>query len=97
MLEIKGREVKSFYFSLEQHPKTVFNIMAALHKLFRDAIEEEVIGVMPNFPKQGNIPEPDWKWCDVDIQDRVLNCLDDESAYFFGCNYLMPAILRNII
>lgn len=82
MLEIKGREIKNFYFILEQHPKTVFNIMAVLHKLFRDALEEEVIGVMPNFPKQGNIPEPDWHWCDVDIQDRVLNCLDDESAYF---------------
>jgi len=41
--EIKGRHLKSFYLQLEQAPKNIFNVMAALHNLFKDTVEEEVL------------------------------------------------------
>jgi integrase len=82
LLEIKGRNIRGFYMSLENHPKTIFNKMAVLHKLFKDAVDDEIIPQMPNFPKQGTIPEPDWQWCNEDIQDKVLDSLDENSRYF---------------
>ncbi len=97
MLDIKGRELKAFYLSLNYHAKTVYNIMAALHKIFKDAVYEEVIPVLPNFPKRGPIPEPDWQWAHEDVQNRILEYLepDDLYAIFFlvthGCR---PGELR---
>ncbi len=97
MLDIKGRELKAFYLSLNYHAKTVYNIMAALHKIFKDAVFEEVIPVMPNFPRQGRIPEPDWQWAHEDVQDHILEYLEDDDLYaiFFlmahGCR---PGELR---
>ncbi len=97
MLDIKGRELKAFYLSLNYHAKTVYNIRAALHKIFIDALFEEVIPAMPNFPKQGRIPEPDSEWAHEDVQDHILEYLehDDLYAIFFlmthGCR---PGELR---
>lgn len=95
--DIKGRELKAFYLSLDFHAKTVYNIMAALHKIFKDAVFEEVIPAMPNFPRQGRIPEPDWQWAHEDVQNSILEYLgeDDLYAIFFlmthGCR---PGELR---
>lgn len=97
MLDIRGRELKAFYLTLNYHAKTVYNIMAALHKIFTDAVYEEVIAVMPNFPKQGPIPEPDWQWAHEDVQDHILEYLEEDDLYaiFFlmthGCR---PGELR---
>jgi integrase len=97
ILDIKGRELKAFFLSLNYHAKTVYNIMAALHKIFKDAVYEEVIPAMPNFPKQGRIPEPDWNWAYEDVQDHILGQLEQDDLYaiFFlmshGCR---PGELR---
>ncbi|MDA8406490.1 MAG: site-specific integrase [Deltaproteobacteria bacterium] len=97
MLEIKGRELKSFYLGLDYHPKTLYNVMAALHKIFRDALYEEVIPSMPNFPKQGSIPEPEWKWATEDVQDVIMGQLEPDDFYavmFLCCHGIRTGELR---
>jgi integrase len=97
MLEIKGRQLKSFYLSLDQHPKTVLNIMAALKKIFTDALSEEVIPQLPNFPKIGRVPEPSWQWIDEELQDKILTELDPDSYYaifFLMCHGCRTGELR---
>lgn len=89
LLEIKGRRIAAFYNSLDGHPKTIFNKLSVLHKMFQDALYGEVIPAMPNFPRQGHIPEPDWQWIPEDIQDNVLKYLNDDDAfaiYFLMCH-----------
>jgi len=84
IMEIRGKHLKSFYLNLEQAPKTVFNIMAALHKLFMDAVDEEVIQSMPKFPmefKASNLPDPDWKWASEEQQDEVIAHLEPNDVY----------------
>lgn len=85
IMEIRGKHLKSFYLRLEQAPKTMFNVMAALHKLFRDAVDEEVIQSMPKFPlefRASNLPDPDWKWASEDQQDAVFEHLEPNDFYF---------------
>lgn len=82
--EIRGRHVKQFYLSLNYSPKSLWNIMAALHKLFRDAVDEEVISSLPKFPmefKASTLPEPQWKWASEELQEAVFEHLDP-AAYF---------------
>jgi integrase/recombinase XerD len=89
LLEIKGRRITAFYNSLEGHPKTLFNKMSVLHKMFQDALYGEVIPAMPNFPKQGHLPEPDTEWISEDIQDNILGYLKEDDAfaiYFMMCH-----------
>jgi integrase len=89
ILEIKGRQLKSFYLSLEKHPKTVLNIMSTLKKMFADALSEEVISQLPNFPKMGRVPEPSWQWVDEETQDKILESLETEdyyAIYFLMCH-----------
>jgi len=97
ILEIKGRQLKSFYLSLEQHPKTVLNIMATLKKMFTDALSEEVIAQLPNFPKVGRVPEPSWHWVDEETQDKILEALEPEdyyAIYFLMCHGCRTGELR---
>jgi integrase len=85
IMDIRGKHLKSFYLQLEQAPKTVFNIMAALHKLFKDAVDEEVIQSMPKFPMEfraSNLPDPDWKWASEEQQDAVLEHLEPNDLFF---------------
>jgi integrase len=59
--------------------------MASLHKLFRDAVDEEVIQSMPKFPmefKASNLPDPDWKWASEEQQDEVVAHLAPNDLYF---------------
>lgn len=89
LLEIKGRRITAFYNSLDGHPKTIFNKMSVLHKMFQDALYGEAIPSMPNFPRQGRLPEPHWQWMPEDIQEAVLEHLDNEDAfaiYFMMCH-----------
>ena len=81
ILEIRGRELKAFYLSLEHHPKTVKNIMAVLNKMFKDAVYEEVIPTMPNFPKQGRIPKPQKTFLTEEQQILVLEQMDPADQY----------------
>ena len=97
MLDIKGRELKAFFLSLDYHAKTVYNIMAALHKIFKDAVYEEVIQTMPNFPKQGRIPEPDWQWASVEVQRQIWEQLDPDdifAVFFLMAHGCRPGELR---
>jgi len=85
MLDIRGKHLKSFYLQLEQAPKTVFNIMGALHKLFKDAVDEEVIQAVPRFPMEfraSNLPDPDWKWASEELQESVLEHLEPNDLFF---------------
>ena len=89
--EIKGRDIKQFYLSLDgKAPKTTFNIMGALHKIFRDALDEEIIQQIPKFPpeiKASELPEPDWKWASEEVQETIFQHMDLEDLFFilFQC------------
>lgn len=85
MMEIRGKHLKSFYLSLEQGKKTVFNIMGALHKLFKDALEEEVIQASPRFPlefRASTLPDPEWQWASEEQQDAIFEHLDPDDLFF---------------
>jgi integrase len=85
MLEMRGRHLKSFYLQLTQSPKTIFNLMAALHKLLKDALDEEVIQYLPRFPMEfraSNLPDPEWKWASEEQQDEIFDHLEPGDFYF---------------
>lgn len=97
MLEIKGFHLKQFYLSLDVHPKTCSNIMGALHKIFVDALDEEIIPAIPNFPKIGRIPEPGNNWASEEEQDYIMGHLDPDEYYaifFLVCHGIRPGELR---
>ena len=85
MLDIKGRNISEFWLTLNKAPKTVFNIMAALHRLFADALRDEVIQKLPNFPpdlKHSDLPEPGWRWADEALQEQIFAHLAPDDLYF---------------
>ncbi len=85
MLDIRGKHITDFWLTLEKAPKTVFNIMAALHRLFNDALRDEIIQKVPNFPpelKQAELPEPNWRWASEEVQDEIFRHLDPADLYF---------------
>jgi len=83
ILDIRGRHLKTFYLGLGNlSQKTLYNIMAVLKKLFRDAHEEEVIQAVPNFPTVGSIPEPETVWADEEQQDAIFQHLDPNTFFF---------------
>ena len=84
LMEIRGRHLKQFYLSLNYKPKSLWNIMSALHKLFRDAFDEEAIQAIPKFPMEfraSTLPDPDWKWADEETQEKIFDHLTPD-AYF---------------
>ncbi|MGO9737217.1 MAG: tyrosine-type recombinase/integrase [Desulfomonilaceae bacterium] len=85
--DIKGLHITKFYYEIAPglKMKTRHNILGALHKLFTDAVKQEIIVTLPTFPPEfskSKIPEPDWRWADVETQDKLLKCLDDDAVYF---------------
>jgi integrase len=63
--------------------------MAGLHRLFKDAFDEEVIQRIPKFPmefKKSNLPDPKWQWADVEVQDAIFSYLEQNVFYF--CYFL---------
>jgi len=83
--EIRGKDIKRFCLSLNQAAKTVFNIMGILHRLFRDAFDEEIIQTVPKFPpdlKASSLPEPEWKWASEETQNVIFEHLDPEDLSF---------------
>ena len=86
MQEIRGHYLNKFYLRLELKPKSVWNCMAALHKLFKDALNEEIIQAMPKFPMEfrGNrLPQVEPPWAPEEIQDAIFRQIDDDRALFF--------------
>jgi len=81
MMEIRGRNLKYFYLGLDYAPKTLWNVMTALHKLFSDAFSEEVIPVMPKFPESVSVPEPSWRWADEEQQDLIFQHLKPDALF----------------
>jgi integrase len=85
MVDIKGRSINEFWLSLDKAPKTVFNCMGSLHRLFTDALRDEVIQHLPNFPpelKGSDLPEPNWRWASEEIQEQIFEHLAPEDLYF---------------
>jgi len=85
MLDIRGKHINDFWMSLDKAPKTIFNIMAVLHKIFVDARRDEVIQQIPNFPSElraSELPEPDWRWADEATQAQIFEHLAPEDLYF---------------
>ncbi|MBM4327958.1 MAG: site-specific integrase [Deltaproteobacteria bacterium] len=83
--DIRGKHIREFYLTLEKAPKTVYNNMMILHKVFASAYDDELIQSPPKFPKElkaSEIPEPDWKWANEEIQDLVLKELAPEDFFF---------------
>ncbi|MDD3471276.1 MAG: tyrosine-type recombinase/integrase, partial [Syntrophaceae bacterium] len=65
--------------------KTRHNILSCLYKMLRDAVAQEMLLAVPNFPadfSKSKIPDPDWRWIDQETQNLLLENLDDEIAYF---------------
>jgi len=81
LVDIRGRHLKRFYMSLDYAPKTLWNVMTALHKLFSDAFSEEIIPLIPKFPAPVSIPEPSWQWCDEEQQDLIFQHLKPEALF----------------
>ena len=83
--DVRGRNLKSFYLGIENlSAKTMANIMNVLKKIFRDAVDEEVIQVLPKFPKLGDPPEPETVWADEQQQDAIFQHLDSMARDFDG-------------
>jgi integrase len=85
ILDIKGRHISEFWLSLDKAPKTVFNIMAALHRLFNDAKRDETIQQVPAFPaelRQSELPEPNWRWASEEVQEQIFQHLEAEDLFF---------------
>lgn len=83
--EIRTKHLKAFYRELDKSPKTIFNIMGALHKVFADALDDGVIQAIPVFPvkfKLSELPEPEVRWATEEIQDEIFQQLDP-NEYFF--------------
>ncbi len=88
MLDIKGHRLMDFHQSLDKSLSTIKNIMVILKKLFRDAIDQEVIQVIPKFPKLGVVPEPSSPWLDIEGQDEIMQYLPDSNTHLF-VNFLV--------
>ncbi len=86
MLDIKGRDINEFWLSLDgKAPKTVFNYLAALHRLFADAVRDEIIQQLPNFPselKHSDLPQPNWQWASEETQEQIFEHLAPDDLYF---------------
>jgi integrase len=84
--EIRGQQLTKFHLRLKIAPKSIYNCMAALHKLFTDAWNEELIEQLPRFPvsfKTSSIPQTERKWAPEDLQDAIFDKIDDPEALFF--------------
>ena len=60
--------------------------MAALHKLFVDAWNEELIEQVPKFPiqfKGSRLPQIERQWADEPTQDAVFQLIDNDTALYF--------------
>lgn len=87
MHEIKGAHITKLYYEIApgRKMKTRHNMLACLHKIFNDAVKQEILARIPNFPPEftkSQIPDPDWKWADEETQNLLLSNLDDDIAYF---------------
>lgn len=79
---LRGKDISRFYLQLGgQAPKTRINIMGALHALFRQAWQDEVIPQMPRFPKLEKVPKRETPWVTEEQQNVILGFLDDRSRY----------------
>ena len=83
ILDIKGLHIRNFVDSIEGVSlKTRQNIIDCLQKLFRDAVEDEVLQVSPRFPKRDIGPEPAITWATEDIQDSIFEELQEDELFF---------------
>ncbi len=74
--DIGTKNVNDFYLSLQGSPKYIKNILDALEKIFRDALDWEDIRQLPKFPKI-EIDEPDTKTIELDLQDKIIQAIPD--------------------
>jgi len=85
ILDIRGKHINDFWLSLNKAPKTIFNYMSALHKLFTDAHRDEIIQQIPAFPmelRSSDLPEPDWCWASEETQEQIFQHLAPDDLYF---------------
>lgn len=80
--DIGTKRVHEFYLSLSGKPHYIKNIITALEKLLHDALDWEDIGQMPKFPKI-DVPEPDIRTIDLDLQDRIVGAIPDPMDQAF--------------
>jgi integrase len=83
ILDIKGLHIRNFVDSIEGVSlKTRQNIADCLQKLFRDAIDDEIIQRCPKFPKRDVGLEPTVKWATEEVQDAIFEQLDEDDLFF---------------
>lgn len=82
--DIRTLDVKAFYKTLPDNlsPKTHKNVLDALENLFNTLLQDEVIERKPIFPVI-TVPEPRTKWCNREVQDKLLNIIPDQHRFIF--------------
>jgi integrase len=75
--DISTKMVDDFRLSFSGSPKYLKNILDALEKMFRDALDWGDVKQMPKFPKIEQT-EPDRRIIDLDRQDEVINSIPDQ-------------------
>lgn len=82
--DIRTRTVSDFYHGLPEHlkPKTQKNIVDALSGFFNWLEQLEYIEKAPKFPKI-TVDEPDWKWLDLEVQEKVLSAIPEDDRPIF--------------
>lgn len=82
--DIRTIDIKEFYKQLPDRlsAKTQKNILDEMRNFFNRMIEDEVIEKKPIFPKV-SVPEPEIKWCNRELQDRIINGIPDKHRFIF--------------
>jgi integrase len=85
--EIRKGHLLDFKNHLPAHlsPKTVANILGALHQLFAEAFDRRDINLLPGFPRVPKT-EPDTKWLTPADQEAILShCREPYRTLFLFC------------
>jgi integrase len=90
--EVRKGHIKDFLRKLESHysPKTAKNILGLLHKMFKDAFDDELLLRIPPFPTV-SVPETELRYL---TQEQVYGVIDnipehDQPIFRFGYFYAM--------
>lgn len=90
--EVRKGQIKDFMQELLKHysPKTVKNILGHLHKMFRDAFDDELILRVPPFPTV-TITEPELTYISQEKVYSIISQISerDQPIFRFGYFYAM--------
>jgi integrase len=80
--DITTKMINDFYLSLSGAPHYIKNILDGLENMLGDAVDWEDIPKIPKFPNV-DVPEPDTRTIDLDLQDQVIEAIPDQMDRAF--------------